>query len=98
MAIRSASDLFYTVLGWLPLLAIVAGVGYVLALGVLQFEIVTDGTEFLVSNAQTTNALPRLGSGPSEQEILDAISSGDLEQMTTVLDRYEREQAALASS
>ena len=94
MAIRSTSDLLYTVIARLPLLLVLAGVVWVICTGLLGLETYSFGTEYFVGNHETSNALPTLGQS-SSQEIVAAIESGDLEQMTAALDGAAADQAAL---
>ncbi len=93
VAIRSVSDLIYATIARLPFLLVIAGVVWVLFSGLLALETYSFGTEYLIGNDQTTNALPTLP-GPSSQDVLDAIASGDLDQMSAVLDDVHAEQAA----
>ena len=97
MAIRSASDLMYATIARLPLLLVIAGVVYVLFSGLLALETFSFGTEYLIGNDQTTNALPTLN-GPTQQDALDAIASGDVNRMSAVLDQVEAEQVAMSQS
>jgi hypothetical protein len=92
MRIRSASDVAYTSIAWLPLLAIVVAIGWILASGVLGLETVSFGSEFFVKNSETTNLPAQL---PSQADALQAaLDSGDTDQMSAALDRYEQQQAA----
>lgn len=93
MAVRSASDLIYATIARLPFLLVIAGVVWVLFSGLLALETFSFGTEYLIGNDQTTNALPTLG-GPSDQDVLDAIQSGDVNRMSAVLDQAEAQQVA----
>ncbi|MCW2921183.1 MAG: hypothetical protein JWL76_1057 [Thermoleophilia bacterium] len=92
MAVRSASDLMYATIARLPFLLVIAGVVWVLFSGVLALETYSFGTEYLIGNDQTTNALPSVG-GPTQQDALDAIASGDVNRMSEVLDQVQTEQA-----
>jgi hypothetical protein len=95
MRIRSASDVAYTTIAWLPLLAIVVAVGWVLATGVLGLETVSFGSELFVKNSETTNLPQQL---PSQTDALEAaVNSGDVNQMSAALDRYEQQGAARAA-
>jgi hypothetical protein len=97
MAIRSASDLMYATIARLPFLLVIAGVVWVLFSGLLALETFSFGTEYLIGNDETTNALPGLG-GPTQQDALDAIASGDVNRMSAVLDQVQAEQAAMSQS
>lgn len=97
MAVRSASDLIYATIARLPFLLVIAGVVYVLFSGVLALETYSFGTEYLIGNDQTTNALPSIG-GVTQQDALDAIASGDVDRMSAVLDQVESEQAATSQT
>lgn len=99
MRIRTASDVVYTAIAWLPIAGVVLGVFWVLAMGLLEFEAITLGTEFMIGNHQTTNVLPEPGGNASnEQLLLDALNSGDTAQMGAALDELERRQAAGSSA
>lgn len=93
MAVRTPADLFYSTIARLPFLLVVAGVVYVLFSGVLALETYSFGTEYLIGNDQTTNALPTLG-GPSQADVLDAVASGDVDRMSAVLDQVEQQGTA----
>ncbi len=93
MAVRTASDLFYSTIARLPFLLVVAGVVYVLFSGVLALETYSFGTEYLIGNHETANALPTLP-GPSQQDVLDAVASGDVDRMSAVLDQVQQQGAA----
>ncbi len=93
MAVRSASDLIYATIARLPFLLVIAGVVWVLFSGVLALETFSFGSEYLIGNDQTTNALPTLP-GPSDQDILDAVASGDVDRMSAVLDQAQAQQDA----
>lgn len=97
MAVRSASDLIYATIARLPFLLVIAGVAYVMFSGLLALETFSFGSEYLIGNDQTTNALPTIG-GTSQQDVLDAITSGDVDRMSAVLDQVEAQQAATATS
>ncbi len=97
MAVRSASDLIYATIARLPFLLVIAGVVYVLFSGLLALETYSFGTEYLIGNDQTSNALPTLP-GPSDQDVLDAMASGDVNRMSAVLDQVQAQQSATAQS
>ncbi len=92
MAIRSVSDVFYTLIARLPLLAVIAGVVWVLMTGMAGLERVSNGTEFFVGNDETSNVLPSAGGGSDEQVLTDALASGDTGQMLSALDRVDASQ------
>lgn len=98
MAVRSASDVIYVVIGRLPLIALAVGVLWVAMQGLTHLELYSFGTEYLVSNSSSTNALPTIG-GPSATDVLErALASGDTAQMAAALDQVELsadQQAAL---
>ncbi|MCW2927715.1 MAG: hypothetical protein JWM86_1683 [Thermoleophilia bacterium] len=96
MRVRSASDLTATVIVWLPILAVAVGVMYIFAVGVLNLEMRSFGTEYLIPNSATSN-LPE-GAGPSNEQILQAaIDTGDPAQMEAALDQVEARTTALAA-
>lgn len=97
MAVRSVSDLIYATIARLPFLLVIAGVVWVLFSGVLALETYSTGSEYLVGNHETTNALPTPG-GVSQQDALDAIASGDVNRMSAVLDDAAAQQAAVAAA
>ncbi|MCW2925035.1 MAG: hypothetical protein JWM98_2439 [Thermoleophilia bacterium] len=95
MRIRSASDVVYTAIAWLPLLAVVIGVAWVLMFGVLHLEKRSFGSEFFIGNDQSTNLPETLG--PSNEDILaDALASGDTTRMSQALDQVEARQERMA--
>ena len=67
MPAKTISGAVYTFIAWLPLLAVVVGVAWVLAVGVLHLEMNSYGTEYTIKNSATTNQLTPL---PSSQEEL----------------------------
>jgi len=95
MRTRSASDGIYVAIAWLPFLAVIVGVLWVLATGVLHLEINSFGTEFFVGNDQTTNQLAPVGGG-QEADLQAALDSGDTEQMAAALDRLDASQQSAA--
>jgi len=96
MAVRSASDLVYTLIARLPFLLVIVGVAWVLLSGMGELERISFGTEWFVGNDETTN-LPA-GTGPTNEEILlEAYSSGDTAKMQAALDRVETRTQALAT-
>lgn len=98
MRIRTASDLAYTGIAWLPILAVAMGVAWVLASGLLQLERLSFGTEYLVGNHETANMPTPLGGATNEDMLIAALDTGDPEQMSAAFDRFEAQQAALADS
>lgn len=93
MAIRSVSDLVYTLIARLPIIFIVAAFGWFLMQGAVKLEEYSWGSEFFVSNAATDNRPPQVG--PSDADILsDALATGDVAQMEAALDQVERAQSA----
>ena len=95
MRVRSASDAVYTLVAWLPLLAIVLGVGWVLMMGVRGLEEVSFGSEIFHKNSATANELADPGAR-QEQLLTDALASGDVDQMSAALDELDRVQRAAA--
>lgn len=93
MAVRTVSDVFYVAIARLPFLIAIVGVVWVLFSGVLALETFSFGTEYLIGNDQTANALPTLP-GVGQQEVLAAIESGDPDRMNAVLAQVEAQQAA----
>ena len=69
MPAKTISGAVYTFIAWLPLLAVVVGVAWVLAVGVLHLEMNSYGTEYLVKNSETTNQLTPLPSSPQELQL-----------------------------
>ncbi|MEO6866406.1 MAG: hypothetical protein ABI200_00115 [Gaiellales bacterium] len=99
MRVRSASDVMYTTVAWLPMLALVVGVLYVLASGLLHLEMISFGSEFFIGNNETSNLPTPLGGGVSHEEVLlDALNSGDTVQMQAALDQVGNERAQLSGS
>ena len=94
MAIRSVSDVFYTALARLPFLLLLAGVVWVICTGLLGLETYSFGTEYFIDNDQSTNVLPGVGQS-SSQDVLDAISSGDVNEMSAALDKAAADQEAM---
>jgi hypothetical protein len=95
MRIRSASDVAFTTIAWLPVLVLIVAVAWVLALGVFGLESVSFGSEFLISNDATSNLPQQL---PSEADALQAaLDSGDVNQMENALSTYESNAAARAA-
>jgi hypothetical protein len=96
MRIRTASDAIYSTIAWLPMLVIAAGIMWVLAVGVLHLEINSFGTEFFVSNAETSNRLAPIsgasGAGASGDAAMlqAALDSGDPVVMGEALDGLEQ--------
>ena len=64
MRAKSLSDAGWTFVAWLPFLAVIVAVMWVLAVGVLHLELSSNGTEFVVTNAQSDNQLDRLPQDP----------------------------------
>ena len=98
MRIGTASDAVYTTIIWLPILAIIALCLWTLTSGVLQLEKITPGTEYFVSNAETSNMIEPLGGGTYEEQLAAALATDDPEQMQAALDRVEAQQAAIAAN
>jgi hypothetical protein len=93
MAVRSVSDLMYTLIARLPIIAIVVVSAWILMQGAVKLEEYSWGTEFFVSNAATDNRPPGLGA--SDADVLaNALATGDVAQMEAALDQVERAQAA----
>ncbi|NLG26447.1 MAG: hypothetical protein GX557_00930 [Chloroflexi bacterium] len=88
----------YTTIAWLPFLAVAIGVLWVLMSGLEQLEMISFGTEFFVGNDETTNMMKPLGGVSDEELLMDALNSGDVEQMSAALDQVgsDREQLAAA--
>ena len=97
MGVRSASDLFYVSLVRLPLLALMLAIAWILLSGMAELEAISFGTEWFVGNDETANRFTPLGGATDEELLLDAANTGDPAQMQAALDRYEAQQAALAS-
>lgn len=94
MHVRTVSDAMYTAIAWLPLLALAAGIVWVLAAGMVQLEMISFGTEFFVGNDETSNRPVPIG-GPSDEDLLmAALESGDLTQMSAAVDLVESRNAA----
>lgn len=96
MRVRTASDLVYTLIAWLPIIAVAIGVFWVLGSGLEQLETISFGSEFFVGNDETTNLPPSIGPS-NEQVLMDALATGDTEQMSAALDQVESRQQALAT-
>jgi hypothetical protein len=92
MAIRSASDVFYTLIARLPLLLLFAGVMWVLLSGLLHLEMYSFGTEVFIGNHETDNRLPQIGGQSNTELAAEAIASGDLATMEAALDQIEASQ------
>lgn len=101
MLMRSASDVFYGVIARLPLVALAVGVLWLFLQGLTYLELYSFGTEYMVSNANSTNRMPTLG-GSSDVAVLEqALASGDATQMAAALEQVELtadQQAALAAA
>lgn len=95
MRVRSGSDVAATIVVWLPILAVAAGILYVLALGMFSLETISFGTEFFISNDATTNLPAPVG--VTNDQLLEAASSGNLEQMEATLAQAEAQSQALAT-
>lgn len=98
MRIRSASDVVYTTIAWLPIAAVVLGVAWVLMLGLLEFEAITFGTETLIGNHQTINRMEPIGGASDQQLLMDALNSGDTTQMGQALEQLEQRQQQVAAA
>ena len=92
MRVRSASDVVYSSIAWLPVLAVIVAVAWVMAMGVFGLESVSFGTEYFVKNSETANVLPTPRS--AEDDLMAALDSGDEAQMQAALDRYDARAAA----
>lgn len=92
MAVRTTSDLFYWLIGRLPLIAIVVAVAWVLVQGLVHLEMYTPGTEFFVGNHETDNVMPMPRS--DEDILMEALGSGDVAAMEAALNEVEQRQAA----
>ncbi|MBC7459996.1 MAG: hypothetical protein H7287_01405 [Thermoleophilia bacterium] len=69
MPAKNISGAFYTFIAWMPFLAVIVGVVWVLAVGVLHLEMDSYGTEFFVKNSETTNRPASLPSSPQELQL-----------------------------
>ena len=99
MRVRSASDLMYTSVAWLPMLALIMGVMYVLGSGLLHLEMISFGSEFFIGNDETSNLPTPIGGGASHEDVLlDALNSGDTVRMQAALDQVGNERAQLSNS
>lgn len=97
MRIRTASDVIYTAIAWLPLLAVALGVAWVLMTGVSNLEQRSFGSEFFLGNDESTNMPETLG--PSDEDVLaDALASGDTGRMAQAMAQVEARQAASAAT
>lgn len=96
MRIGTASDAVYTTIIWFPILAIIAFCIWTLSSGVLQLEKLSYGTEFFVSNAETSNMIEPLGGGTYEDQLIAAMDTQDPAAMEAALARVEAQQQALA--
>lgn len=86
MRIRTASDVFATAIAWLPFLAVLVGVMWVLATGLVALEQRSFGSELFVKNSQTSN-LPEWAQESSRSDRLQAaLDSGDTGRMAAELD------------
>jgi hypothetical protein len=92
MAIRSASDVVYTLIARLPLLLVLAGVVWVMLAGLERLEMYSFGTEFFIGNHETDNRLPQIGGQSNSELAAEAIASGDLATMEAALDQIEASQ------
>ena len=97
MRIGTASDAVYTTIIWFPILAIIAFFIWTMSSGVLQLEKLSFGTEYFVSNSETSNMLEPIGGGTYEDQLIAAMDTQDPEQMEAALAKVEAQQAALAS-
>ncbi|MCW2973934.1 MAG: hypothetical protein JWN72_2207 [Thermoleophilia bacterium] len=75
MPAKNLSGAFYTFIAWLPFLAVIVGVVYVLAIGVLHLEMDSYGTEFFVKNSETTNRPAALSSSAQEQQLMAELNN-----------------------
>lgn len=90
MAVRSASDIVYVLVSRLPLIALAVFLLWVFLQGLTHLELYSFGTEYMVSNANSTNRMPTLG-GTSDAALLEeALASGDTSRMSAALDQLEQ--------
>jgi hypothetical protein len=54
MRIRTASDVIATAIAWFPLIALLVGIGWVVAIGVMNLELRTDRTHYLVGTNESS--------------------------------------------
>lgn len=92
-------NIFSTFVVWTPVLLIVGGAIWFLALGAMHLEMITYGSEVFVGNNETAN-LPSWKMGESgggagqEAMLLEALNSGDTGRMQSALNQYEASVAA----
>lgn len=98
MRIRTASDVAYTGIAWFPILAVAVAVAWVMASGLLQLEMISFGSEYLVGNHETTNMPTPLGGASDAEMLTAALESGDTERMAAALDQLEAQRAPLPDS
>lgn len=87
MRIATPADAVYTVIARLPFLLLLAAVVWVMTAGIGEFQHLAYG-----GDARLQDSL-----GPSaEQTALDAVNSGDVDQMTRALEQLEAGESARA--
>lgn len=89
MRVQSPTDFVYYLIARLPLLLIAAGVAWVLVAGLHQLETFSFGTEFTIGNHETANELPPAGGVRDTDVLMEALGSGDVDQMAAALDEVE---------
>lgn len=92
MRIRSVSDAVYTLIAWLPVLALLAGVGWVLAVGLLNLELYSSGTSIFLDDS-TNLSVRDFADGPNGQvddvaALEAAYASGDPVAMAAALEEH----------
>jgi hypothetical protein len=96
MRVGTASDAVYSAIIWFPILAIIALFIFALSSGLQGLEKISFGTEYFVSNAETTNVLEPAGGASYADQLIAAMDTQDPEQAQAQLDRIEAQQQALA--
>lgn len=89
-------NMFDSFLVWLPILAIVIGIGWVGSLGIAHLEMTTHGSEVFVGNHETPNLTQAKMAHPVntrteaglENLMLDAYAAGDPYAMQLVFARH----------
>lgn len=103
MSRNPVSNFAYSFVAWLPILAVLGAFVWVLAVGVMNLEVRTFGSEFFVGNDQTSN-MPEwkmqgqsgASSGGSDDVAMltEALNSGDTGRMQAALAQHEMNNAA----
>lgn len=102
MSRNPVSNFVYSFIAWLPILAVLGAFVWVLAVGAMNLEVRTFGSEFFVGNNETSNmpewkmeGQSNAPAGGSDVDMLtDALNSGDTARMQAALAQHEQNNAA----